>query len=161
MNINNYFIEMQEKIINSITDDLDKEYVVCSEYIADYDGTYIGSMTNNGYGDTALVRKIGEDPINFPEFNSFESAVDYFEKSGRGYKVYHLREGMKTIIREHQMVYEEGYSSLEFYKLYCEYWDSLCDYAKKFTSPEEMSANLLELADTMNKAVSIFESTKD
>ena len=146
-----------EEILNAITDSLDKKFFVCSEYLAEYDGVFTGNVNENGFGNGAFIGEIGifpNDDYFGKAYKDFESAVDYFEKSGRGYKVFHLKEGMKVVLENQQwIVNEDDEIHEEFFELYKKYWNKICENAKKFIPQNERIENLTMLADSLENVL--------
>lgn len=142
---------LEQQILDSVTPELEAKYFVASEFFSnDYDEPVIGSISEDGYGDTALIYALHNK--DFPETESFESAVKYYEDQ-KCFKVFHLTEGLKVMFSHKQM---PGCDRLDFPELspmLDKWWTAWCNYARLFYDEEEVRKEKLALATALENAV--------
>lgn len=143
--------KLENEILNSITPKLEAKYFVVSEFLGEnYDKPIIGNVSEDGYGDTALIYALHNE--NSPETESFESAVKYYEGQ-KVFKVFHLTDGLKVMFSHKQMPGSNDSDYPELSPMLNKWWAAWCDYARQFYDEEEIKQEQLALATALENAV--------
>ena len=104
----------KEKLFKELTDlitpEQEKEFFVLCELKKNPSFSTGGlKRNNNGYDDCAIFMKFSDEPIsqfNIPEektksaHESFETAKNYYENTLGVYRMFHLKDGIKTILEK-------------------------------------------------------------
>lgn len=142
--------EIEKKILDSITPELEDKYFVLSEYFGDnYRGSVIGRISRNGYGNTALIFPLNDK--RFPETKNFETLNAYYKD--KGMQVLHLKEGLEVMFREKQIPGSSEKDCPELFESLNKWWDFWCIYARQFADEDRLRKSADELANAIKAAI--------
>ena len=158
----------KEKLFRELTDlitpEQEKEFFVLCE-LKKNPGFNTGGLkrNNNGYDDCALFMKLSDEPI--PQFNvpeektksaheSFETAKDYYENTLGVYRMFRLRDGIKTIIENNLWILDADLEESFIKRLDDWYWNEWCPYATNFLSEEDKA----DRSERLNLVADVLET---
>lgn len=140
--------EIIEKIFSMITPEMEKEYFVLCEIIDPNKPVFYTAgikRNNNGYGSETFIEKFSDEP--FPRRNAsdeqfenahknFENTKNYYENIIGGYRVFHLKEGIKISLENNL---DPPFDRDEnFVKVWEDWWNNeWCPYTARFLSEED------------------------
>ncbi len=120
-----------DEILNAVTPEDEKNYLLSVEYIKNYKGVVIGPVHKDGYGNCVDVfltkNKFELDTTDEWTWNSFKEAKKKIEKKeNSSQRVFHVKKGLR-IAFEHEMLVDSCFNSIsnpKWYVLYNEWFDS-------------------------------------
>ena len=108
--------------------------------------------------------KLSDEPIsqfNIPEgktksaHESFETAKNYYENTLGVYRMFHLKEGIKTILENNLWIPDADFVEENFIKRLDDwYWNEWCPYAANFLSKEDKA----ERSEKLNLVADVLET---
>lgn len=144
-----YYKKIQSIILHNITPTLNKKYFVLCEYLKDYQGVIFGRKPVNNFGDVALIYAVGDNTVEASA--SFKEAVKHYSKNG--YKVYHLKKGLKVMFSKKLMPGTTQTNCPELGQLIDDWWFEWCNYANQSVDRQSLNENLGETGYILEDAV--------
>lgn len=159
----------KEKLFKELTDlitsEQEKEFFVLCELKKNPSFSTGGlKRNNNGYDDCAIFMKFSDEPIsqfNIPEektksaHESFETAKNYYENTLGVYRIFHLKDGIKTILENNLWIPDADFVEENFIKRLDDwYWNEWCPYAANFLSKEDKA----ERSKKLNLVAEVLET---